>query len=288
MAKNEMKPLKKGKVRDIYEVGEDKLLLVASDRVSAFDFVLPTEIPGKGETLTKMSEYWFRETGNIAPNHLITAENAEIRRELGGGWNEYFSGRSMLVKRAERIDFECVVRGYLAGSGWKEYLEKGSVCGVKLPPGLKQSEKLPRPVFTPASKSDKGCDMNLSFDEMAGSTGEETAEKLRRKSLELYSFAAERLERKGLILADTKLEFGTINGEMTLIDEIFTPDSSRFWDKNEYAPGTNPRSYDKQFVRDWLEKSGWDKKSPPPALPAEIVTETRKLYAAALKLVTKE
>jgi phosphoribosylaminoimidazole-succinocarboxamide synthase len=278
----------KGKVRDLYAVGEKYLLIVSTDRLSAFDFVLPTAIPRKGELLNKISLFWFDKTRHIIKNHVVSADPAEIRelvlaatgaRTLTDGW---FNGRTMLVHKTKRLDFECIVRGYITGSGWKEYLKSGSVCGIKLPPGLKEAQKLPEPVFTPTSKADQGHDENVTFGDMVRVLGPEPAEQVRSKSLALYKFAADYSAGKGILLADTKFEFGTLNGELILIDEALTPDSSRFWDAGMYKPGSSPESYDKQFVRNWLESSGWDKASPPPALPEEVVRKTSEKYNQAL------
>ncbi len=271
--------LYKGKVRDVYFVDEDKLLICATDRISAFDFVLPSEIPGKGAVLNRISLFWFEKTKHIIKNHLISADLAEIKDLTGVELPQYFDGRSVLAARAQRIDFECIVRGYITGSGWKEYLKSGSVCGIQLPAGLKEAQKLPEPIFTPTTKADKGHDENVSFEFMADKIGLETANEVRKKSLELYNFAHDYLLKKGIILADTKLEFGFLDGELILIDEAFTPDSSRFWDAGTWQPGKSPDSYDKQFVRNWLIKSGWDLKTPPaPELPPDIAARTAELY----------
>lgn len=287
----ELKLIHKGKVRDLYAAGEKRLLIVSSDRISAFDFILPTPIPGKGVILNKLSAFWFARTGNIIKNHLIAADLPGIRRNLSGtapdglDWNS-LEGRAALVHRTKRVDFECIVRGYLTGSGWKEYVKQGSVCGVKLPGGLKEAQKLPEPVFTPTSKADQGHDENVTFEQMAAALGPELAVKIKESSLAIYRFAAEYLETRGILLADTKLEFGLLDGELLLIDEALTPDSSRFWDAAKYRVGTSPESYDKQYVRNWLEGSGWDKNSPPPALPAEVVRGTLRKYEEALNKIT--
>src|SRR5919108_3235991 len=256
----------RGKVRDTYELPGGRLLMVATDRVSAFDHVLPTGIPGRGNVLTQLSIFWFRRTAHLQENHLI--EPGE-------------DGRSMVVRRAQRIDFECVVRGYLAGSAWAEYRRRGTMAGEPLPPGLRQSEKLPEPMFTPATKAESGHDENITFSRMSGEIGADLAGRLRDASLALYTFATRHAEASGLILADTKFEFGLIDGSLVLIDEALTPDSSRYWDAERYEVGTAPESFDKQYVRDWLEQSGWDKASPPPALPDEIVEQTRQRYLTA-------
>jgi len=279
--------IKKGKVRDIYEVNEDKLLLVASDRISAFDFILPTDIPNKGKMLTEMSAFWFKKTSSIINNHFISSDYGEIMRVLKGDCPGEFEGRSMLVKKARRINFECIVRGYLSGSGWEIYKRKGWVCGIKLPAGLLEAEKLPEPIFTPTTKADEGHDENVPFKKMCDVLGCQTAQIIKEKSIELYLFASKYMEERGIILADTKFEFGLIGGELSLIDEIFTPDSSRFWEKATYQKGKNPRSYDKQFVRDWLKSLDWDKKSPPPPLPADIVEKTAELYMKAMEVMKR-
>jgi phosphoribosylaminoimidazole-succinocarboxamide synthase len=284
----------KGKVRDLYAVGERYLLIVATDRLSAFDFVLPTAIPRKGELLTKISLFWFNKTRHIIGNHVVSSDLAEIRervRSVTGArtlTDEYFNGRSMLVHKARRVDFECVVRGYITGSGWKEYLKSGSVCGITLPPGLLEAQKLAEPIFTPTSKADIGHDENVTLEDMAAALGPALAEELRAKSLALYKFAADYAAGKGILLADTKFEFGILDGKLILIDEALTPDSSRFWDAGAYRPGSSPESYDKQFVRNWLEGSGWDKISPPPALPEDVVRKTVEKYNQALEKLTSE
>ncbi len=288
----ELKLIHKGKVRDLYAAGEKYLLIVSSDRLSAFDFILPSPIPGKGAILNEISAFWFGKTGHIIKNHIVSTDIDEVRSRLAGqappgfDW-EALRGRAMLVLRTKRVDFECIVRGYITGSGWKEYLKQGSVCGIKLPPGLKEAQKLPEPVFTPTSKADQGHDENVTFEQMAEALGPELAGKIKEKSLALYQFAAEYLEKRGILLADTKFEFGLLDGELILIDEALTPDSSRFWDAARYKTGTSPESYDKQYVRNWLEGSGWDKESAPPALPAEVVRGTLKKYEEALNKITK-
>lgn len=287
----ELKLVHKGKVRDLYAAGEKYLLIVSSDRISAFDFILPTPIPGKGAILNKISSFWFARTGTIIKNHMVASEIGEIRAKLAGydcsALNfADLAGRAVLVHRTKRVDFECIVRGYITGSGWKEYLKQGSVCGLKLPPGLKEAQKLPQPVFTPASKADQGHDENVTFEQMAGALGPELAGQIKEKSLALYKFAAEYLEKRGILLADTKFEFGMLDGELLLIDEALTPDSSRFWDMARYKIGTSPESYDKQYVRNWLEGSGWDKKAAPPELPNEVVQGILKKYEEALNKIT--
>ena len=272
----------RGKVRDVYDLG-DKLLIVATDRVSAFDFILPTPIPEKGKLLTKISVFWFNFLANECPNHLISSEVKDFPPRLAPE-AELLEGRSVLVKKAKRINIECVIRGYLAGSAWKEYRQSGSVCGIKLPAGLKESAKLPEIIFTPATKAQTGDhDINITEEQFINNVGIDTANILKNTSLKLYKKAAEHAEKRGIILADTKLEFGTLNDEIILIDEIFTPDSSRFWDKAKYQPGRSQDSYDKQFIRDYLESIKWDKQPPVPSLPPDIVAKTKQLYEQAYK-----
>ena len=278
-------PCRRGKVRDIYDLG-DRLVIVASDRISAFDWVLPTPIPDKGRILTGLTVFWL----NLlkVPNHLISTRLEDMGPEFVAR-RELLEGRAMLVRKAQVIPIECVARGYLAGSGWKEYKQQGTVCGIALPPGLVESQQLPEPIFTPATKEESGHDINISFEEMTRRIGKETAEFLREKTLALYRQAAEHARKCGIIIADTKLEWGRLpDGQIILIDEVFTPDSSRFWPADQYRPGTSPPSFDKQFVRDWLETTGWDKNSPPPPLPAEIVEKTRAKYIEAYERLTGE
>ncbi len=271
--------LYKGKVRDVYFLGEDKLIICATDRISAFDFVLPNEIPGKGLALNRISLFWFEKTKHIIKNHLISSDFEEIKKISGVDLPQYLDGRSILAARAKRVNFECIVRGYITGSGWKEYVKNGSICGIKLPGRLKESQKLPQPIFTPSTKADKAHDENVSFNFMSNTIGDSLAEKIMEKSIELYEFAHNYLLERGIILADTKLEFGLLDDELILIDEAFTPDSSRFWNAQSLTCGKSPESYDKQFVRNWLMKSGWDLKTPPPpALPKDIIEKTVELY----------
>lgn len=282
-----LKLFSRGKVRDTYELSEDRLLMVATDRLSAFDHVLPTGIPDRGKVLTQLSIFWFSQTHAFQENHLVSGMVPDLPAALRDHRDE-LAGRFMIVRKAKRLDFECVVRGYLAGSAWQEYEESHTLAGEEMPPGLRQSEKLAYPIFSPATKSDTGHDENITFAKMKKELGDELATKLRDASLELYKFASEHAERRGIILADTKFEFGLIDGEPILIDEALTPDSSRFWDSLKYAVGTSPESYDKQFVRDWLTRSGWDKESDPPELPPDIVAQTRERYLMAYqKLVGK-
>ena len=284
-------PLKlfmRGKVRDTYELGSDRLLMVATDRISAFDHVLPNGIPDRGKVLTQMSIFWFSQTDTFQPNHLVSGMVPDLPPALKN-YREELAGRFMIVRKAKRIDFECVVRGYLAGSAWKEYQETQTLAGEKMPPGLRQSEKLAYPTFSPATKAESGHDENITFDQMKKELGDELATKLRDASLELYKYASEFSARRGLILADTKFEFGVVGEDVILIDEVLTPDSSRYWDGATYRVGVTPEAYDKQFVRDWLTRSGWDKESDPPRLPDDVVTQTRLRYLAAYqRLVGKQ
>jgi len=280
-------PLKlfaRGKVRDTYELGADQLLMVATDRISAFDHVLPNGIPDRGKVLTQLSIFWFSQTDTFQPNHLVSGMVPDLPAALKN-YREELAGRFMIVRKAKRIDFECVVRGYLAGSAWKEYQESQTLAGEKMPPGLRESEKLATPIFSPATKAEAGHDENITFDQMKKDLGDELATKLHDASLELYNYASEFAARRGLILADTKFEFGTVGDDVILIDEVLTPDSSRYWDAATYRPGTSPDSYDKQFVRDWLTRSGWDKESDPPRLPDDVVAQTRLRYLTAYQRV---
>lgn len=273
---------RRGKVRDLYDLG-DKLLLVATDRVSAFDWVLPVGIPDKGRLLTQISLHWFETLGE--PHHVIESDPRKMPLPQGTDLGPLV-GRTILAKKAKVVPIECVVRGYLAGSGWKEYQTDGTVCGIRLPPGLGQSARLPEPIFTPATKAESGHDENISFDRMVQVVGAETALELKRRSLALYTRGAERALERGIIIADTKFEWGWRDGKLILIDEVLTPDSSRFWPIEAYAPGGSPPSYDKQFVRDWLETTSWDKNSPPPKPPAEVIAKTREKYVAAFEILT--
>ena len=275
----------RGKVRDVYSVGE-YLLIVATDRISAFDHVLATGIPGKGKVLTQLSLFWFDFLKDVVPNHLITADVGQYPRELHK-YEEELEGRSMLVKRAQMFPVECVVRGYLSGSGWKDYLATGAICGIPLPPGLREASRLPEPIFTPATKSQDGeHDVNISFDDMAARIGTPNAGHLRSLSLAVYQRASDYAAQKGLILADTKFEFGIHAEGIILADEVLTPDSSRFWPKDQYEPGHPQPSFDKQFVRDYLESIHWNKKAPAPALPDEVVSRTQQKYLEAFRLLT--
>ncbi len=280
--------VRSGKVRDIFALDQDRLLLVASDRISAFDVVLPTPIPDKGRVLTGLARFWFRETARagIMPNHLLTSSVDDLSVEYAGAADE-LRGRSMICRRAKVLPVELIVRGYLAGSGWKDYRRTGAVCGIPLPDGLRESDRLPEPLFTPSTKAEVGHDQNISFDEMAGLVGSDAAERARELSIALYRFAAARAEGAGIIVADTKFEFGTLDdGSLLLIDEVLTPNSSRFWEAAAYEPGRAQDSYDKQFVRDWLEAQPWDKTYPGPELPPDVVTGTQQRYVEAFERIT--
>ncbi|MBI4161827.1 MAG: phosphoribosylaminoimidazolesuccinocarboxamide synthase [Acidobacteria bacterium] len=274
----------RGKVRDIYDLG-DHLLLVSTDRISAFDCVLPNGIPGKGRVLNLLSEFWFRATREIVPNHLVTTAveeyPAEIRRH-----GEILRHRSMLARKADMIPVECVVRGYLAGSGWREYRETGRLAGIEMPRGLRVAERLPGPVFHPAVKATRGHDENLTYADLVARIGSDLAARLREASLRLYEAGVRRAGASGVLIADTKFEFGRLDGGLVLADELFTPDSSRFWRREEYRPGTAPEAFDKQFVRDYLESVGWDKRPPAPVLPEEVVRETAGRYREIFRVLT--
>jgi phosphoribosylaminoimidazole-succinocarboxamide synthase len=276
----------RGKVRDIYQV-EDDLLIVATDRISAFDVVLPTPIPAKGQVLTGLSLHWFDLTKELVQNHVLSAEASTYPEPFAGRTGE-LAGRSMRVKRADVIKVECVARGYLSGSGWKDYQRSGSVCGIRLPEGLSESDRLPDPIFTPTTKAEAGHDLPLTLDETAGLVGRGLAERLKELTLTIYEFGAARALERGIILADTKFEFGFADGEITLIDEVMTPDSSRFWPADRYEPGHGQPSFDKQYVRDWLDASGWDHEPPAPDLPPEVVEQTGARYVEAYERITGE
>ena len=273
-----------GKVRDIYEAGDD-LLLVATDRISAFDVVLPTPIPDKGRVLTGLSLYWFERTKDIIPNHVLTADARSFPEPYAAEAAE-LAGRATLVRRAEVIPVECVARGYITGSGWKDYQKTGAVCGIALPDGLVESERLPEPIFTPTTKAATGHDEPLTFDETADLIGKGLAERVKELTLSLYEFGAAHALERGIILADTKFEFGFAGGEVILIDEVLTPDSSRFWPTDTYEPGHGQPSFDKQYVRDWLETLDWDKTPPGPEVPAEVAEGTEKRYIEAYEVLT--
>lgn len=271
-------PCRRGKVRDVYDLG-DRLVIIATDRISAFDWVMPDGIPGKGEILTALSRFWFDFLA--VPHHLLDEPLPEPFRR------PELAGRTILARKAKVIPFECVARGYLAGSGWKEYQQSGSICGVPLPAGLGQAQRLPEPIFTPATKAEAGHDENVSFRQMADAIGDTLAEELRDRTLAIYRKATAHAESRGIILADTKLEWGLLpDGSAILIDEVLTPDSSRFWAQETYAPGVSPASFDKQYLRDWLETTGWDKSSPPPSLPPEVIAATASRYREALRRLT--
>lgn len=273
----------KGKVRDTYDLG-DKLLIVATDRISAFDSVLPTGIPGKGQVLTALSAFWFGLTADVAPNHMISIDPNDFPfdwRSWPQDQQDALQGRSMLVKKAKRIDIECVARGYLAGSGWAEYKQTGTVTGIRLPAGLRESEQLPEPIFTPATKAETGHDENIPFEYMCDLIGANVATQLRDATLRIYRKAADYARTRGIIIADTKLEFGTLDGQLIVIDEMLTPDSSRFWEVDKYRVGESQVSLDKQYVRDWLLDSGWDREPPAPALPDEVAQKTAEKYQEA-------
>jgi phosphoribosylaminoimidazole-succinocarboxamide synthase len=267
-------PVRRGKVRDVYDFG-DKLLFVASDRISAFDWVLPNGIPDKGRVLTKLSEMWF---GRLDVSHHLISMSLDSLPLPAGVDREALVGRSMVVKKTQVVPIECVVRGYLSGSGWKEYKKTQSVCGIKLPAGLRESDRLEQPIFTPATKEESGHDINISFEQMVEIVGLDVSERLRTLSMEIYRRGAEYARPKGIIIADTKFEFGKLGDQLILIDEVLTPDSSRFWPVDAYEPGQPQPSFDKQFVRDWLETTGWDKNSTPPSLPEDVVEKTRAKY----------
>ena len=285
---NGLLPHRKGKVRDIYDAG-DALLLVATDRISAFDYVLGSGIPDKGKVLTQLSAFWFERTRHIVPNHVLETDAGRYPPDLRR-FADILAGRSMLVRKTNPVPVECVARGYLSGSGWKDYVATGAVCGVDLPPGLRESDRLPGPIFTPATKATTGHDINITEAEAAQVVGADLIERLKTLTLALYGFGAAHAERCGILLADTKFEFGlTPNGEVLLIDEVMTPDSSRYWPKDQYRPGQVQVSFDKQFVRDYLERIHWNKQPPVPSLPDEVVTRTREKYREAFRrLVGRE
>ena len=273
------KKIYSGKVRDVYKVGEDKLLIVATDRISCFDFILPTLVPDKGKILTKISVFWFNYLKDIIENHLISADINEISKIIPNDIAKDLGGRSMLVKKGKRVDIEVIIRGYLSGSAWKEYQKSSSVCGIKLPMGLKESEKLPEIIFTPSTKAPDGeHDINITEKEAEKIAGKDIIKIIKEKSILIYKKASEYALSKGIIIADTKFEFGIVDGKVILIDEIFTPDSSRFWDKEKYSPGKSQENFDKQFVRDYLISINWNKQPPVPELPKDIVDKTKARY----------
>ena len=289
---NTPEPIHRGKVRDTYDIGNGYLLMVASDRISAYDVVLPTIIPFKGLILSKLSEYWFNNTNHLIPNHLICLgdNETEISKINTVVPLDLFSteilSKGMVVKKANRIDIECVVRGYITGSAWSEYQKTGTVSGITMPSGMKEGDPFPEPLFTPTTKAETGHDLPMSMDEVREMVGSEMADKLQAVTTEIYMYAHDESETKGIIVADTKMEFGIVESELTLIDELITPDSSRFWDKALYSPGKSQPSFDKQYVRDWLTESGWDREPPGPELPDEVVNETSQLYIEAYERIT--
>jgi len=281
----DLKLFASGKVRDVYQLGSDHLLFVATDRISAFDYVLATGIPHKGRVLTQLSLFWFDFLKDIVPNHLVTADVSRYPKEAQA-YADQLRGRSMLVQRAEMFPVECVVRGYLSGSGWKEYKSTGSVCGIKLPAGLRESDQLPEPIFTPATKATTGHDENISFEQMTTLVDPDDSRKLRDLSLAVYKKAADYARQKGIIIADTKFEFGRTAAGITLADEVLTPDSSRFWPADKYEPGMSQQSFDKQYVRDYLEEIRWNKQPPAPPLPADVARRTSEKYVEAYRQLT--
>lgn len=286
MSEIALRPDSQGKVRDLYDLG-DKLLIVASDRISAFDYILEDEIPYKGEVLTRISLFWFDLLKDVIPNHLISSDAADLPEEFQP-YKDWLAGRFMLVHKAEMFPVECIVRGYLAGSGLKEYEKSGTVCGIELPAGLVNSSKLPTPIYTPSTKAEIGDhDENVSFERTVEMLGEKDAAALRDASLKVYQTAADYAAQRGIIIADTKFEFGLVDGKLTLADEVITPDSSRFWPQDEYEPGKSQSSFDKQFVRDWLN-ANWDRTGNPPHLPADIIEKTSQKYIQAYELITGE
>lgn len=279
-------PIARGKVRDIYSIGERELLFVATDRISAFDHVLATGVPDKGRILTQLSLFWFDFLKDTVKNHVLTADTAQFPADLQPYFDQ-LAGRSMVVRRAEMFPVECVVRAYLSGSGWKDYQTNGSVCGIKLPAGLRESDRLPEPIFTPAAKINTGGhDENISFETVIDTIGRDHATELRRLTLEIFDKASRHAESRGLILADTKFEFGLIDGEIVLADEVLTPDSSRYWPADAYAPGGPQPSFDKQYVRDYLESIKWNKQAPAPGLPDDVVIRTREKYLDAFRMIS--
>jgi phosphoribosylaminoimidazole-succinocarboxamide synthase len=275
-----LEPTSAGKVRDLFDLG-DRLLMVASDRISAYDVILDDPIPGKGILLTQMSQEWFRLLADVVDNHLVSTDLAELPSPFCD--HEELAGRSMLVRKAARVDAECIVRGYITGSGWRDYKRTGAVCGIRLPAGLRESEKLEPALFTPSTKADSGHDENIDFEQLQGLVGADVAEQVARASLDIYTRAAGYAREHGILLADSKFEFGFVDGRLTLIDEVLSPDSSRFWPAEAYEVGRSQQSFDKQFVRDWLDSSGWDHTPPPPKLPPDVIEKTQLRYIEALR-----
>ncbi len=275
----------RGKVRDLYDLG-DRLLIVATDRISAFDVVLPNGVPGKGAVLTQLSAFWFERTASVVPNHFLRLADGSPADNLPFDLPPELIGRSSIVRKAERLPVECIVRGYMAGSAWAEYQKQGTVCGVRMPRGMQESEAFLEPIFTPTTKAEVGHDENLSMEQYAGLLGQDVANAVRLRSLALYKYGAMFARERGIIIADTKFEFGLLAGEPIVIDEILTPDSSRFWEAAQYAPGTHQEAYDKQYVRDWLLQSGWNREPPAPELPADVVEETSRLYGEIYRRLT--
>ena len=276
----------RGKVRDTYDLGDGRLLIVATDRISAFDVVLPNGIPDKGAVLTQMSAFWFQMTRDVVPNHFLRLADGSDADELPFDLPPTLLGRSMIVRRAERLDVECIARGYLAGSAWAEYRETGRVCGMTMPAGMAESEAFPEPLFTPTTKAEVGHDQNMSAHQLVELVGQEVANAIRLRTLAIYKYAAQYAGERGIIIADTKLEFGIVDGEPIVIDELLTPDSSRFWPASEYRTGRSQPSFDKQFVRDWLTQSGWNREPPAPELPPDIVEKTSERYHEAYRRLT--
>lgn len=278
-----MKKISSGKVREIYEVDDDKLLLVVSDRISAFDVILPAKIENKGQVLNQISEFWFNLVKDVIPNHIISTNTKDFPEEFQ---SKEFEGRSMLVKKLKMLPVECIVRGYITGSGWSSYKKDGTVCGIKLPEGLQESEKLPEPIFTPTTKAQEGHDENISFEEVCKLIGENLAKEVREKTIEIYSKCADYALSKGIIIADTKFEFGLDeNGKLVLADEVLTPDSSRFWPAKDYEVGRSQKSFDKQYMRDWLKETSWDATNPTP-IPEDVISTTRAKYIEAYEMLT--
>jgi len=284
-----IKKIRSGKVRELFDLG-DRLLMVATDRISAFDVIMPNGIPRKGEVLTQISHFWFSQTESFQPNHLLAKANEPFGvpalAGLPANLAAQLARRSMIVKKCKPLAIECVVRGYVAGSGWKEYRERQTICGIKLPPGLPEAAELPEPIFTPATKAETGHDENISFDEARKIVGDDIAEQARDASLKIYSFARDYARKRGIIIADTKFEFGLLDGKLILIDEVLTPDSSRFWPADQYRTGCSPPSFDKQFVRDYLETLDWNKQPPGPKLPADVIGKTTAKYLEAYERLT--